>query len=111
MTVKEREEGLGVELDGLLGSGLLATFRVTLLDGGRTMWLEDIPLEALQPPKSLLAEVDLSEVEPDEELEEPEEAPAKPGQKPQKPGQKPAPVAPQPKPNAVPKAPTTGAKP
>ena len=112
VTVKEREDGLGIELDGLLGSGLLATFRMTLLDGGRTLWLEDIPIEALQPPKSLLAEVDLSEVEPDEEVEEPEEAPpGKPGQKPQKPGQKPAPAAPQPKPNAVPKAPSSGAKP
>ncbi len=72
-TVKEREDGLGVELDGMLGSGLLATFRMTLLDGGRTMWLEDILIEALQPPRSLLAEVDLSEVEPDEGSEEPEE--------------------------------------
>ena len=36
-----------MELDGLVGSGLLATFRVTLADGGRTMWLEDMPAEAL----------------------------------------------------------------
>ena len=45
--VKEREDGLGVELDGLVGSGLFAGFRVTLVDGGRTMWLEDLPREAL----------------------------------------------------------------
>jgi hypothetical protein len=45
--VKEREEGLGIELDGLVGSGLFASFRVTLVDGGRTMWLEDLPREAL----------------------------------------------------------------
>jgi hypothetical protein len=45
--VKEREDGLGIELDGLVGSGLFASFRVTLVDGGRTMWLEDIPREAL----------------------------------------------------------------
>jgi hypothetical protein len=45
--VKERERGLGIELDGLVGSGLFASFRVTLADGGRTMWLEDMPREAL----------------------------------------------------------------
>jgi hypothetical protein len=45
--VREREEGLGIELDGLVGSGLFASFRVTLVDGGRTMWLEDLPREAL----------------------------------------------------------------
>jgi hypothetical protein len=47
--VKEREEGLGIELDGLVGSGLLANFRVTLADAGRTMWLEDMPREAIAP--------------------------------------------------------------
>jgi hypothetical protein len=41
--VKELEDGLGVHLDGLVGSGLLAAFRVTLVDDGRTMWLEDNP--------------------------------------------------------------------
>ncbi|RYZ07222.1 MAG: hypothetical protein EOO73_12695 [Myxococcales bacterium] len=45
--VKEREQSLGIELDGLVGSGLFASFRVTLVDGGRTMWLEDMPREAL----------------------------------------------------------------
>lgn len=45
--VKEREQSLGIELDGLIGSGLFASFRVTLVDGGRTMWLEDMPREAL----------------------------------------------------------------
>jgi hypothetical protein len=52
--VKEREEGLGVELDGLVGAGLLANFRVTLADGGRTMWLEDMPRQALEGPDSAL---------------------------------------------------------
>jgi hypothetical protein len=99
--VKEREDGLGIELDGLVGSGLLATFRITLIDGGRTLWLEDIPIEALQPPKSLLAEVDLSEVDTEEEEAPQEGAQGKPGQK----------QAPAPKPNAVPKAPTPGVKP
>lgn len=61
--VKEREEGLGVELDGLVGSGLLANFRVTLADAGRTMWLEDMPREAFAPlDPALSAPVD----EPDD---------------------------------------------
>ncbi len=46
-SVKEREAQLGIELDGVVGSGLFAGFRVTLVDGGRTMWLEDMPREAL----------------------------------------------------------------
>jgi len=52
--VKEREEGLGIELDGLVGAGLLANFRVTLADEGRTMWLEDMPREALVGPDPAL---------------------------------------------------------
>jgi hypothetical protein len=54
--VKEREEGLGIEIDGLLGSGLLASFRVTLADGGRTMWLEDMPANAMNAPPLFPAE-------------------------------------------------------
>lgn len=50
--VDDVEQSLGVRLDGMVGSGLLAAFRVTLVDGGRTMWLEDIPPEALGSPKS-----------------------------------------------------------
>jgi hypothetical protein len=46
-SVKEREDLLGIELDGLVGAGLFSTFRVSLVDGGRTMWLEDMPAEAL----------------------------------------------------------------
>jgi len=48
--IKERGDGLGIDIDGLVGSGLLASFRVTLIDGGRSMWLEDLPPEALEPP-------------------------------------------------------------
>jgi hypothetical protein len=71
--VKEREQGLGIELDGLLGSGLLATFRVTLIDGGRAMWLEDLPREALVAPPimSMPDDVDLPLDEEDEAEEEP----------------------------------------
>ncbi len=49
--IKEVEEGLGVHLDGIVGSGLLAAFRVTLADRGLTMWLEDMPAPAMPPPQ------------------------------------------------------------
>jgi hypothetical protein len=41
--IKEMEQGLDMDLDGVMGSGLLAAFRVTLVDRGRKMWLEDMP--------------------------------------------------------------------
>jgi hypothetical protein len=82
--IKQREDGLGIELDGLVGSGLLATFRVTLVDGGRTMWLEDLPQEALNQP-SLFAtppsaiDQNFDDPDVDTDAEEAPEAPAKGG--------------------------------
>src|SRR5690606_3989233 len=32
---------LEIEIDGTIGAPLLAAFRVTLFDGGRSLWLED----------------------------------------------------------------------
>jgi hypothetical protein len=103
--IKEREDGLGIELDGLVGSGLFTSFRVTLVDGGRTMWLEDLPAEALnQKP------IDWSSNEPPvddslyEELDR--EDAAEKGKAAGKPGQ-PAPAA---KPGAAPKPAAPGAK-
>ncbi|MFZ5895958.1 MAG: hypothetical protein ACOY0T_33185 [Myxococcota bacterium] len=113
--VKEREEGLGIALDGLIGSGLLASFRVTLVDGGRTMWLEDIPAEALNAP-SLFANLPPVEEAPDAEVTEPENgkpgkgAPAKPG-KPAPGGAAPAPAPAPAKPPAAPGAAPAGTKP
>lgn len=50
------EQGGGIRLDGVLGAGLMASFRVSLVEGGRTMWLEEAPtpLEAggASPPVS-----------------------------------------------------------
>jgi hypothetical protein len=84
--VAELEKGLDIELDGLVGSGLLAAFRVTLADGGRTMWLEDIPAEALAPrrPPEPLPDISDEEAEPEEEPE-PASKPPKPAPK-KKPG-------------------------
>jgi len=88
LPVKEREDGLGIELDGLLGSGMLVNFRVTLVDGGRTMWLEDVPREALVPPASSIVNepisVDLDEEEAEEAEEEAPKAKGKAGAPPAK---------------------------
>jgi hypothetical protein len=35
------EKQLQLDLDGVIGAGLLAYFRITFGDGGRLMWLED----------------------------------------------------------------------
>lgn len=39
--VKQIEEKLGFNIDGMIGNGLLAYYRMTLGDGGRLLWLED----------------------------------------------------------------------
>ena len=97
--VAEVEQGLGMELDGLVGSGCLAAFRVTLVDGGRTMWLEDMPPEAMRRPAPALS---LPEgVQPESEPEEPEEpepdtAAAPAGKKPGKGGPLRSPTPPAP---------------
>jgi hypothetical protein len=97
--VKEREEGLGIELDGLVGSGLLANFRVTLADGGRTMWLEDMPHEAFAPSDAALNVPETPDDATDDAADEDDAAPTKGA----KPGVKPAaksPAAPPSKPSA-----------
>jgi hypothetical protein len=49
VAMADLEKNLGIELDGLLGSGLLSNFRVTLAEGGRTLWFEDLPNIDLEP--------------------------------------------------------------
>jgi hypothetical protein len=81
--VKEREDGLGIELDGLVGSGLFASFRVTLVDGGRTMWLEDLPREALNQKPIDWSTDELPDDGAYEELDKEDQAtPGKPGKAP-----------------------------
>jgi hypothetical protein len=48
--IAEVEKSVEVDLDGVVGSGLLANFRVTLTDGGRAMWLEAAPIQEMAPP-------------------------------------------------------------
>jgi len=103
--VKEREQGLGIELDGLVGSGLLANFRVTLADGGRTMWLEDMPHEAFAPSNLNIPET------PDEAPDDgPEEEETPPPGKSGKPGA-PKPAAAKPAPSAAAAKPVAPASP
>jgi hypothetical protein len=92
--IAEIEKGLDIELDGLVGSGLLAAFRVTLVDGGRKMWLEDVPTEALGPARRSGLDLPIDTSDLDEAPEAAEEEPAAPPAKPKKPakgGAKPAP--------------------
>jgi hypothetical protein len=41
------ERGGGIHLDGVIGSALVAEFRTSLVDQGRTMWLEEMPMASL----------------------------------------------------------------
>lgn len=45
--IAEIERGLEIDLDGLLGSPLISELRVTMTDGGRTMWFEHIDSEEI----------------------------------------------------------------
>lgn len=100
--IKSYESSLGIGLDGVVGSGLFAGFRVTLVDGGRTMWLEDMPREALE--QKPIDWTDNTPVDESlyEELDKEDAAGAKPGAGPKPPAA--------PKPGTPPK-PGAGAKP
>jgi hypothetical protein len=54
--IADVERGLEMNLDGLLGSGLLGAFRVTMTDGGRSLWIEDVPGLPDAPPQAAPAE-------------------------------------------------------
>lgn len=48
----ELEQGGGIRLDGVIGSALVAEFRSTLVDQGRTLWLEEMPPSSAAPVES-----------------------------------------------------------
>ena len=48
--VDELEQSGGVRLDGVIGGALLAEFRASLVEEGRTMWLEEMPAPADEAP-------------------------------------------------------------
>ena len=39
--IADIEKGLKFDVDGIIGSPILANYRITLSDGGRVMWIED----------------------------------------------------------------------
>lgn len=51
------EKEVGADLDGVVGSGLFSTFRLTFADGGRTLWLEDLPPDILEARQQAAAGV------------------------------------------------------
>ncbi len=83
-SVRTFEETLGVDLDGTVGAGLLASFRITLTANGRAMWLEDMPTGTMPAAPPDAAPGDGAEVPA---LPEPEPLPgAQPGFAPPLPG-------------------------
>jgi hypothetical protein len=43
--IQDIEKPVDMDLDGIIGAGLLAPFRVTLSDEGRNLWLEPMPID------------------------------------------------------------------
>ncbi|MEY2931020.1 MAG: hypothetical protein RL033_1769 [Pseudomonadota bacterium] len=44
LPLDELEQSGGIQLDGVIGAALMAEFRASLVDEGRTLWLEEMPL-------------------------------------------------------------------
>ncbi|MEZ4302452.1 MAG: tetratricopeptide repeat protein [Polyangiaceae bacterium] len=97
--VKQIEEKLTFNLDGMVGNGLLAYYRITLADGGRLMWLEDNLsvqriLSGERAPQPLSPAQDgLLESVPSDLIPDPKAPPPSPG----KPGPAPGSANPPPK--------------
>lgn len=53
--IAEIEKPIDMDLDGIVGAGLMLLFRVTLADKGRTMWLEPMPALPPEPPPDAAA--------------------------------------------------------
>ncbi len=51
----ELEQGGGIHLDGVIGSALVAEFRASLVDQGRTLWLEEMPVASRSQEPDLSA--------------------------------------------------------
>jgi hypothetical protein len=47
--IQEIERPVDMDLDGIIGAGMLAPFRVTLADSGRALWLEPPPIDPTMP--------------------------------------------------------------
>jgi hypothetical protein len=47
LPLADLEQGGGIRLDGVIGSALVAEFRASLVDQGRTLWLEEMPVASV----------------------------------------------------------------
>jgi hypothetical protein len=47
LPLSDLEQGGGIHLDGVIGSALVAEFRASLVDQGRTLWLEEMPVASV----------------------------------------------------------------
>ncbi|HTV26122.1 MAG TPA: hypothetical protein VMG12_45815 [Polyangiaceae bacterium] len=94
------ERGGGIHLDGVIGSALVAEFRASLVDQGRTLWLEEMPV-ASRGPSPDEVEGDVGQLVAPGTPGPNAPAPAAP-RKPAAPGAKPAPAAAPPAPAAPP---------
>jgi hypothetical protein len=76
------EQGGGIHVDGVIGSALVAEFRASLVDQGRTMWIEEMPAPLpSEPTGAQSADELLPPVEPKPLLPAPT-LPAAPASKP-----------------------------
>jgi hypothetical protein len=44
-SLEDARKATGIDVEGSIGSGILGLFRCSLTDGGRTLWIEDLPEE------------------------------------------------------------------
>jgi hypothetical protein len=49
LPLDELEQSGGVHLDGVIGAALISEFRASLMDEGRTLWLEEMPAPLPEP--------------------------------------------------------------
>lgn len=48
--IADVEKGLKLDIDGIIGTPVLANYRITIADGGRMMWIEDTFIDFNQVP-------------------------------------------------------------
>jgi hypothetical protein len=105
------ERGGGIHLDGVIGSALVAEFRATLVDQGRTLWLEEMPVSSVASAPEGSDEGARPPAAPSGSPATPTPAPTAPAKPPAPAAKPPAPAAKPPAPAAPSPAPAAAAKP
>jgi hypothetical protein len=77
------QKNLELPLDGVIGCGLLAAFRVTMSDQGRALWLEEVPVyqETPEAPEAPAAAPPAQRAAPPVSSADPKSNPSKPPSK------------------------------